>query len=69
MTTKTDVMNLYKVTFVFDYSTISACVLAMNEELSMDIAADTICDDLGLDGRLIANAQEIVTELIEDDVL
>lgn len=69
MTTKTDVVNSYKVTFVFDYTTISTCVFAMHEDACADIAADLIYNDLGIPPTLLDEAQDIVIELLDEDVL
>jgi len=71
MTTKTDTMNSYKVTFVFDYTTISTCVFAMNEDAAADMAADYIYDDLGYSNlsSILDGAQDITVELLDEDVL
>ena len=67
MTTKTDVVNSYKVTFVFDYTTISTSVIAMHEDACADIAADLIYNDLGIPPTLFDEAHDIVIELLEED--
>ena len=71
MTTTTDIVNSYKVTFVFDYTTISTCVFAMHEDACADIAADQIYEDLGYSNlsSILNGAQDIVIELIDENVL
>jgi hypothetical protein len=71
MTTKTDIVNSYKVTFVFQYSTISVCVFAMSEDAAKDMAPDYIYDDLGYStlSSILDGAQDITVELLDEDVL
>jgi hypothetical protein len=71
MTTKTETMNSYKITFVFDYTTISTCIFAMNEDAAIDMAADYIYDDLGYSNlsSILNGAQDITVELLDEDVL
>jgi hypothetical protein len=69
MTTKTEVWNSYDVKFVFDYAIISCCVFALHEDAAPDLAADLICNDLGLNGMLLDQAQDIVVNLLDEDVL
>jgi hypothetical protein len=69
MTTKTDVFNSYQVQFVFDYCVITSCVFAMSEEAAVDIAADTIVDNISMSPELFRDAQEINIELLDRDVL
>lgn len=63
--------NSYKVTFVFDYTTISTTVFAMHQDACADIAADLIHEDLGYSklSSMLNNAQDIEVELIDEDVL
>lgn len=68
MTTKL-ITNSYQVTFVFEYSTISTHVFAMHEDAAPDLAAGFICDDLGISVELLDQAQDIVVELLDEDVL
>jgi hypothetical protein len=65
----TDIFNSYNVTFVFDYTTISTCVFAMHEDACADMAADLIYDDLGIHPTLLDEAQDIVIELLDENVL
>ena len=60
-------MGYFKVSFVFDHTIISATVLADSEDLAPDVAADTICDDMGYSrlSSMLNNAQDIVTEELE----
>lgn len=71
MTPKTDIVNSYKVTFVFDYTTISTCVFAMHEDACVDMAVDQIYHDLGYSNlsSLFDSAQDIEIELLDEDVL
>ena len=71
MTTKTDTMNSYKVTFVFDYTTISTCIFAMNEDAAIDMAAYQIYDDLGYSNlsSILNGPQDITVELLDENVL
>ena len=69
MTTKTDIMNSYQVTFVFDYSTVSTCVFSMSEDAAIDIATDMILEDLRISLELMDTAQDIVVELLDENVL
>lgn len=69
LTIKTEVFNSYKVTFVFDYSTISICVFATHKDVCADMAADLIYDDLGINPTLLDEAQDIVIELLDEEVL
>ena len=70
MTTETIIMNSYKVTFIFDYSTITANVFATHQNACADVAADIIYGDLGLSNlsSLLNSAQDIEVELIEENV-
>lgn len=63
-------MNNYRVTFVFDYTTIATNVLSVDEDSCADIAADLIHEDLGYSklSSMLNNAQDIVVELIEENV-
>lgn len=69
MTSKTEVFNSYDVQFVFDYAVMKCCVFALHEEAAIDIAADLLCDELGVDGRIFARAQDIVVTPLDEDVL
>jgi hypothetical protein len=69
MTTNTEVFNSYDVQFVFDYAVVKCCVFALHEEAAIDIAADLLCDDLGLDGKIFARAQDVEVTLLDEDVL
>ena len=69
MTTKTDVFNSYQVQFVFDYCVISTTVFAMHEDAAIPMAADFITDDLGIREEVLDQAQDIVVELLDEDVL
>ena len=69
MPTKTDIVNSYNVQFVFDYTIISTCVFAMHEDACPDMAADIIHTDLGISYDLLNDAQDIVIELLDEDVL
>jgi len=69
MITKTDVFNSYQVQFVFDYCIIISCVFAMSEEAAVDIAADTIIENISMSPELFRDAQEINIELLDRDVL
>jgi hypothetical protein len=64
-------MNRYKVKFVFDYTTISTNVISPDEDSCSDIAADLIHEDLGYSNlsSMLYNAQDIVVELVEENVL
>jgi hypothetical protein len=66
---KTEVFNSYDVQFVFDYAVVKCCVFAMNEEVAIDIAADLLATDLGLDGHIFSRAQDIEVTLLDEDVL
>ena len=68
MTTKL-VTNAYKVTFIFDYTTISTFVFAMHEDAAPDLAADVILDDLAMHSTVLDQAQDITVELMDEDVL
>jgi hypothetical protein len=69
MTTKTDVFNSYDVQFVFDFTVISTTVFAMHEDVAIPMAADFITDDLGIREEVLDQAQDIVVELLDEDVL
>jgi hypothetical protein len=69
METKAEVFNSYDVQFVFDYAVMKCCVFALHEEAAIDIAADLLCDDLGIDGKIFAQAQDIVVTPLDEDVL
>ncbi len=69
METKAEVFNSYDVQFVFDYAVVKCCVFALHEETAIDIAADLLCDDLGLDGKIFARAQDVEVTLLDEDVL
>jgi hypothetical protein len=69
MTTQTEVFNSYDVQFVFDYAVVKCCVFALHEEAAIDIAADLLCSDLGLDGKVFARAQDVEVTLLDEDVL
>jgi hypothetical protein len=64
-------MNRYKVTFVFDYTTISTNVISPDEDSCPDVASDMVYEDLGYSNlsSLLNNAQDIVVELVEENVL
>jgi hypothetical protein len=66
---KTEVFNSYDVQFVFDYAVMKCCVFALHEEAAIDIAADLLCDELGVDGKIFARAQDIVVTPLDEDVL
>jgi len=70
MAIKTEIVNSYKVTFVFDYTIISTTVLAVHEDACADIAAGMIYGELGLSqlSSLLYSAQDIVVELVEENV-
>lgn len=73
---KTEVFNSYKVTFVFDYMTISTCVFAMSEEVAEVFGKDAILDEFyqvpGVNSVLLNNfldlSQDIMVELLDEDV-
>jgi hypothetical protein len=65
----TEIFNSYDVQFVFDYAVVKCCVFALNEEIAIDEAADLLCDDLGLDGKIFARAQDVSVTLLDEDVL
>ena len=69
MTTKTEIVNSYNVQFVFDYTIISTCVFSLSEAACADMAADIIHTDLGISYDLLNEAQDIVVELLDEDVL
>ena len=71
MTTQVIPVNSYKVTFIFDYSTITTNVFAMHQDACADMAADIIYGDLGLSNlsSLLNSAQDIEVELIDENVL
>jgi hypothetical protein len=69
MITKTDVFNSYQVQFVFDYSVISTTVFAMHEDAAIPMASGFITDDLGIREEIMDQAQDIVVELLDRDVL
>jgi hypothetical protein len=64
-------MNTYKVTFVFDHTTISTNIMARNEEAAPDIGADMVYEDLGYSNlsSILNIARDIVVELLEENVL
>ena len=66
---KTETWNSYNVQFVFDYAIISCCVFALHEDAAPGMAAEQICSDLGLNGMLLDEAQDIVVTLLDEDVL
>jgi len=51
--------NSYTVSFVFDYTTITATVSVIDEDAAPDIAASLIMDDLGVSAELLDRAQDI----------
>jgi len=69
MTTKTEIVNSYKVTFVFDYTIISVCVFAMHEDACEAMAIDLIKSDTGMPEDVFQDAQDVMVELIDEDVL
>jgi hypothetical protein len=71
MTTQVIPVNSYKVTFVFDYTTITTNVFAMHQDACADMAADIIYGDMGLSNlsSLLNSAQDIEVELIDENVL
>lgn len=71
MSIKTDKFNAYQVTFVFYHTTISTRIIAPNEYEATDVASDMVYEDLGYSNlsSLLNNAQDIVVELVERDVL
>jgi hypothetical protein len=69
MITKTEIVNSYKVTFVFDYTIISACVFAMHEDACEAMAIDVIRSDTGMPEDVFEDAQEVMIELLDEDVL
>lgn len=69
MPTKTDIVNSYNVQFVFDYTVITTTVFAMHPDAAPDMAADFICTDLGIPSELLNEAQNIIVDLIDEDVL
>jgi hypothetical protein len=68
MTTKL-ITNSYQVQYVFDYATISTCVFAEDEEEAVIVGADILCYDLGLKPELLSEAQDIIVDLLDEDVL
>jgi hypothetical protein len=66
---KTEVWNSYDVKFIFDFTVISTCVFALHEDAAPDLAADQICNDLGLNGLLLDEASDIEVTLLDEDVL
>jgi hypothetical protein len=69
MTTKTEIVNSYKVTFVFDYTIISCCIFAMHEDACEAMAIDIIKSDTGMPEDVFEDAQEVMIELLDEDVL
>ena len=69
MTTKTEIVNSYKVTFVFDYTIISTTVFAMHEDACEAMAIDLIKSDTGMPEDVFDDAQDVMIELIDEDVL
>ncbi len=69
MKTKTEIVNSYKVTFVFDYTIISACVFAMHEDVCEAMAIDIIKSDTGMPEDVFEDAQDVMIELLDKDVL
>jgi len=60
--------NSYTVSFVFDYTTITTTVSAINEDAAPDIAASLIMDDLGVSAELLDRAQDISVLLVDTGV-
>jgi hypothetical protein len=69
MVTKAEVFNSYDVQFVFDYAVLRCCVFALHEEAAIGVAADLLCGELNIDGRIFARAQDVVVDLLDEDVL
>lgn len=69
MQTKTEVWNSYLVDFVFDYTVISGSCIALHEDAAPMIAANLICDELGISSEILDQAQDIRVELMDTDVL
>jgi len=69
MIIKTEIVNLYKVTFVFDYTIISTTVFAMYEDSCKAFAIDLIKSDTGMPEDIFDNAQDVMVELLDKDVL
>ena len=61
--------NSYRVTFVFDYTTISTCVFALHEDAAPDLAYDMVVQDLGINGGMLDYAEDIMVELLDENVL
>jgi hypothetical protein len=61
--------NSYRVTFVFDYTTISTCVFALHEDACESLAYDAIMEDLEIMSLTLDNAQEVMVELLDENVL
>ena len=61
--------NSYRVTFVFDYTTISTCVFALHEDAAPDLAYSLICEEFGINGGHLDNAEDIQVELLDENVL
>lgn len=60
--------NSYTVSFVFDYTTITATVSVIDEDAAPDIAASLIMDDLGVSAELLDRAQDISVLLVDTGV-
>jgi hypothetical protein len=62
--------NSYRVTFVFNYTTISTTVSAPSEDACENVASDMIYEDLGYSklSSILTSAQDVVVELLEENV-
>ena len=68
MTTVTQT-NSYGVSFVFDYAVVKAYVFALSEDAAIALAADLIIDDLGIKTDILDQAQDILVDVLDEDVL
>lgn len=64
-----ETFDSYNVTFVFDFATVTTTVFALHPDAAPGLAIDLIHNDLLIPKTLLENANDVVVELLDRNVL
>jgi endonuclease III len=60
------VLGLYSVQFVLEYSVITTTVLSPDEDSAVDIAIESLLEEIGIKRKVLKSAQEALVETLRE---
>jgi hypothetical protein len=60
------VYGLYSVQFVLEYSVITTTVLSPDEDSAVDIAIESLLEEIGIKRKVLKSAQEALVETLRE---